>query len=152
MATTYAIPVDGNAAHTLHGHGHVRSHQRKGAPERIPLRPTSMNGGFQLQPASPRKESPNGRLHTHAQSLPQNSWDNTVRANNQNFRANAQLPAIEVTLESPITTDSERMDQSVRRMTPRLHSQQDGYNYPSVTVHRRRSVGQADKDLERYES
>lgn len=44
MATTYALPA-------INGHGaghHGHSHSRKSATQRMPLQPTSMNGGHQV--------------------------------------------------------------------------------------------------------
>ena len=123
MATSYALPLNGSAVYTHHGHnhghshGHSRSHHRKAAPDRLPLVPTYMNGG-QHTIGNLQKSGLNGVIqqHNHSRSLPLNSWKDTSQNNQQSFQNNTLLhpldrrPAVDsrFTRPSPIPAHAKK--------------------------------------------
>ena len=138
MATSYALPLNGSAVYAHHGHshghvhGHTRSHHRKAAPDRLPLAPTSMNGG-QHMVGNPQKSSLNGVIqqHNHSKSLPLNTWKDTNQRNQQQHQSNNLLHPTDRRLG---------MDSRLVRPAPSsTHSKKGSYGFSSVTAYQNTS-------------
>lgn len=107
MATaSYAFP---NAK--VQGGGHAHSHSRKSMTQRVPLQPTSMNGGHSISGGS--------------------------LINNLKFHANTRASAQEHVAD----TDGEHFDSTAELPAAHLHSQNSSAKKRPKVMDRRRSVG-----------
>ena len=128
MATTYALP----SANLHNGHGHGHSHGRKSATERLPLRPTSTNGGL---PASNGHISsdllkPQTQHHSHK------SIDVFSSSNQLSFDSNQQRPdTLQLPTPSSFSTPTTSRSKSMERrksvgLPTHLRLEKDGYGFP----------------------
>lgn len=134
MATTYALPaINGHA-----GHGHSHSHGRKFATERLPLHPTSTNGGLHLNsgPISSDLLKPKTQHQLHK------SADVFYNSNQQSFDSNQQRPnclhlPTPTSFSTPTATRSKSMERRKSVGLPtHLHLERNGYGFPPPTSQR----------------
>lgn len=116
--------------HAGHGHGH--SHGRKSATERLPLHPTSMNGGVHVNSGSISSNS----LKPQMQNQTHKSIDVFHSSNQQSFTSNQQRPnSLQLptpsSFSTPTTARSKSMERrkSVGLPTP-LRLEGNGYGFP----------------------
>lgn len=128
MATTYALPaINGHA-----GHGHSHSHGRRSATERLPLHPTSTNGGLHLNsgPISPQLLKP------QTQHQPHKSADVPYNSNQQSFNSNKQRPdSLQLPTPTSFSTPTATRSKSMERrksvgLPTHLRLEKNGYGFP----------------------
>ena len=128
MATTYALP----SANLHNGHGHSHSHGRKSATERLPLRPTSTNGGL---PASNGHFS-SDLLKSQTQHNSHKSIDVFSSSNQLSFDSNQQRPdTLQLPTPSSFSTPTTSRSKSMERrksvgLPTHLRLEKDGYGFP----------------------
>ena len=126
MAATYAMPT----VHVGHaGHGH--SHSRKLAMQRLPLQPTSLNGGYQFNGAS-AVPSPL-KSHEPLQHQPQKSVDvSRETMQREQPPAHLDLPPPHPSFSTPTNARSKSTERRKSVGLPthlRLHG--SGYGFPA---------------------
>ena len=128
MATTYTFPaMNGHA-----GHEHGHSHGKKSATERLPLRPTSTNGGFHVNtgPISPDFHKP------QVQHQPQKSADFFAHINQKSFDSNQQRPnSLHLPTPTSFSTPTIARSKSMERrksvgLPTHLRLERNGYGFP----------------------
>ena len=129
MATTYALPAMNG--HGGHGHGH--SHGRKSATERIPLRPTSTNGGLHINSGPISSDF----LKHQVQHQPDNSRDVLYDSNQQSYNSNQQRPnslqlPTPISFSTPTIARSKSMERRKSVGLPtHLRLERNGYGFPA---------------------
>ena len=131
MATTYALPaMNGHA-----GHGHNHSHGRKSTTtptERLPLRPTSTNGGIHVNSGPTFADS----LKPQLQHQPHRSADVFSPSNQLAFNSNQQRPnslhlPTPTSFSTPTTARSKSMERRKSVGLPtHLRLERNGYGFP----------------------
>lgn len=122
MATTYALPAMNG--HGGHGHGH--SHGRKSATERLPLRPTSTNGGLLSSDF----------LKPQVQHQPYKSRDVFYDSNQQSYNSNQQRPnSLQLPTPTSFSTPTIARSKSMERrksvgLPTHLRLERNGYGFP----------------------
>ena len=84
-AASYAFPTA-----VLHGGGHAHSHSRESMTQRVPLQPTSMNGGHSISGGP----LPNDlKIHARTLSPTQESSEAFLNATEDRFDSTEEIPA-----------------------------------------------------------
>ena len=131
MATTYALPaMNGHG-----GHGHSHSHGRKPTAERLPLRPTSTNGGLHVNggPIS------SGLLKPQAQHQPHKPIDVFYQSNQQSYSSNQQRPnSLHLPTPPSFSTPTIARSKSMERrksvgLPTHLRLERNGYGFPPTS-------------------
>ena len=126
MATTYTLP-------TINGHtGHGHAHGRKSASERLPLRPTSTNGGLHINggPVSSDYLKPQMQHESHK------SVDVLYDSNQQSYTANQQRPnSLQLPTPPSFSTPTTARSKSMERrksvgLPTHLRLERNGYGFP----------------------
>ena len=136
MATTYTLPTMN--AHTGHAHGHSHphshphSHSKKPAAERLPLRPTSTNGGFNVNSGP----IPTDLLKPQVQNQSQRPADVSNLMNQQAFNSNQQRPnSLHLPTPTSFSTPTIARSKSMERrksvgLPTHLRLERNGYGFP----------------------
>ena len=96
-AASYAFP---SSTTVEHGGGHVHSHSRKSMTQRVPLQPTSMNGGHSIN-GGPLP----GDLKSHAHANPnQESLEDFPSVDEDHFDSKTNLPSARLQSQSSSAT------------------------------------------------
>ncbi len=128
MASTYTLPaMNGHA-----GHGHSHSHGKNSAPERLPLHPTSTNGGLHVNngPISSDLLKPQVQQRSH------NSTDVFSHLNQQAFNSNQQRPtSLHLPTPTAFSTPTVARSKSMERrksvgLPTHLRLERNGYGFP----------------------
>ena len=128
MATTYALP----SANLHNGHGHGHSHGRKSANERLPLRPTSTNGGLPVSNGHISSDL----LKPQTQHQPHKSIDVFSNSNQLSFDSNQQRPnSLQLPTPSSFSTPTTSRSKSMERrksvgLPTHLRLERNGYGFP----------------------
>lgn len=128
MATTYTLP----AVHSHPGHGHGHSHSRKSATERLPLRPTTTNGGLHINGDSISSDF----LKPQTQQQPLKSTDVFYLPTQQSFNSNQQRPnSLQLPTPSSFSTPTTARSKSMERrksvgLPTHLRLERNGYGFP----------------------
>ena len=128
MATTYALP----STNLHHGHGHAHSHGRKSATERLPLRPTSTNGGLPVSNGHISSDL----LKTQTPHQPHKSIDVFSNLNQLSFDSNQQRPnSLQLPTPSSFSTPTTSRSKSMERrksvgLPTHLRLEKNGYGFP----------------------
>ena len=128
MATTYAFP----SPNLHHGHGHGHSHGRKSATERLPLRPTSTNGGLLVSNGHISSDL----LKAQTQHQPHKSIDVFANSNQLSFDSNQQRPtSLQLPTPSSFSTPTTSRSKSMERrksvgLPTHLRLEKNGYGFP----------------------
>lgn len=117
--------------HTGHGH-HGHSHSRKSATERLPLHPTSTNGGLHVNggPAS------SDFLKPQVQHQPHKPIDVFYQANQQTYNSNQQRPnSLHLPTPPSFSTPTVARSKSMERrksvgLPTHLRLERNGYGFP----------------------
>lgn len=123
MATTY---VNGHG-----GHGHGHSHGKKSAPERLPLRPTSTNGGLHVNSGPISSD-----LKPQMQHQPHKSIDVFYDSNQQSYNSNQQRPnSLQLPTPPSFSTPTTARSKSMERrksvgLPTHLRLERNGYGFP----------------------
>lgn len=131
---TYTLPAING--HSGHGHGH--SHGRKSATDRLPLRPTSTNGGFHVNsgPIS------SGFLKPEVQHQPHKSLDVFQNSNQQSYNSNQQRPnSLQLPTPASFSTPTTARSKSMERrksvgLPTHLRLERNGYGFPPPSSQR----------------
>ena len=132
MATTYALPtMNGHTGHA-HGHSHSHSHSKKPVTERLPLRPTSTNGGSHANsgPISANLLKPQMQNPAHK------SADVFNHINQQAFSSNQQRPnSLHLPTPTSFSTPTIARSKSMERrksvgLPTHLRLERNGYGFP----------------------
>ena len=129
MATTYTFPAV--SGHAGHGHGHSHLHGKKSATERLPLRPTSTNGGLHVNsgPISSDLLKPQVQHEPHKSTVFSHS-------NQQAFNSNQQRPtSLHLPTPSSFSTPTIARSKSMERrksvgLPTHLRLERNGYGFP----------------------
>lgn len=128
MATTYALPtMNGHG-----GHGHSHSHGRKSATERLPLRPTSTNGGLQASSGPISSDL----LKPEMQHQPHKSIDVFYDSNQLSYNSNQQRPnSLQLPTPPSFSTPTSARSKSMERrksvgLPTHLRLERNGYGFP----------------------
>ena len=128
MATTYTLPaIEG---HTGHGHGH--SHGRKSTTERLPLRPTSTNGGLHVNSGLISSDF----LKPQMQHEPHKSVDVLYESNKKSYGSNQQRPSsLQLPTPNSFSTPTTARSKSMERrksvgLPTHLRLERNGYGFP----------------------
>lgn len=128
MATTYTLPaINGHA-----GYGHSHSHGKKSATERLPLRPTSTNGGLHVNSGPISSDL----LKPQVQHQPHKSADIFNHSKQQSFNSNQQRPTslhlpTPTSFSTPTTARSKSMERRKSVGLPtHLRLERNGYGFP----------------------
>lgn len=131
MATTYALPaMNGHGGHG-HGHSHTHSHSRKSVTERLPLRPTSTNGGLHVN-SGPISDL----LKPQMQHQPNKSRDVFYDSNQQSYSSNQQRPnSLQLPTPTSFSTPTIARSKSMERrksvgLPTHLRLEKNGYGFP----------------------
>ena len=128
MATTYTLPTING--HT--GHGHTHSHTKKSAAERLPLRPTSDNGGFHVNNGPIYSDS----LKPQVQHQSHKSADVLKHMNQEAFNSNQQRPnSLQLPTPTSFSTPTVARSKSMERrksvgLPTHLRLERNGYGFP----------------------
>lgn len=128
MATTYTLPTING--HT--GHGHTHSHGRKSASERLPLRPTSINGGLHIN-AGPNSSD---YLKPQMQHESHKAVDVLYDSNQQSYTSNQQRPnSLQLPTPPSFSTPTNARNKSMERrksvgLPTHLRLERNGYGFP----------------------
>lgn len=117
------------------GHGHSHSHGRKPATERLPLRPTSTNGGLHVNggPIS------SGILKPQAQHQPHKPIDVLYQSNQQSYGSNQQRPnSLHLPTPPSFSTPTIARSKSMERrksvgLPTHLRLERNGYGFPPTS-------------------
>lgn len=139
MATaSYAFP---NAR--VHSGGHAHSHSRKSMTQRVPLQPTSMNGGHSISGGSLIN---NLKFHANTQASAQEQFSDT---DGDHFDSTADLPAAH--LHSPNSSAKKRPKVMDRRrsvgLPTHLSLRDSGYGYQPASNQKFMPI---DEEAERF--
>ena len=117
------------------GHGHSHSHGRKPTAERLPLRPTSTNGGLHVNggPIS------SGLLKPQAQHQPHKPIDVFYQSNQQSYSSNQQRPnSLHLPTPPSFSTPTIARSKSMERrksvgLPTHLRLERNGYGFPPTS-------------------
>ena len=132
MATTYALPVING------GHGHGHSHGRKSAIERLPLHPTSVNGGLHVNSGP----IPSDLLKPQIQNQPHKAIDLVHQSNQQSHTLNQQRPtSLHLPAPTSFSTPTIARSKSMERrksvgLPTHLRLERNGYGFPPPSSQR----------------
>lgn len=133
MATTYTLPtMNGHTGHA-HGHSHAHAHSKKPATERLPLRPTSPNGGIHVNNSQP---IPADLLKPQMQNQAQKPADVFNHINQQAFNSNQQRPnSLHLPTPTSFSTPTIARSKSMERrksvgLPTHLRLERNGYGFP----------------------
>ena len=135
MATTYSFPATNGHA----GHGHTHSHGKKSTPERLPLRPTSTNGGIHVNSGHTLSSD---LLKPLAQHQPHKSIDVFQTPNQESFNSNQERPnSLHLPIPSSFSTPTPARSKSMERrksvgLPTHLRLERNGYGFPSPSSQR----------------
>ena len=90
-----------NSTTVMHGGGHSHSHSRKSMIQRVPLQPTSMNGGHSIS-GGPLPGDLKLHAHTHSSTL--ESVEKFPNVNEDHFDSTTELPSARLQSQSSSAT------------------------------------------------
>lgn len=129
-AASYAMPTT-----VMHGGGHVHSHSRKSMSQRVPLQPTSMNGGLPINGGHPAASEL--KSHSHSHSSPLEFASASQATNIDHSHLDAHLPAPNLPSLKPGSIRSKSMDRRRSVGLPtHLRLQGSGYGYKPASTQR----------------
>lgn len=134
MATTYALP----AVNGPSGHGHSHSNGRKPATERLPLRPTSTNGGVHVNSGPISSDV----LKPQVQHQPHKPLDVFQHSNQQSYNSNQQRPnSLHLPTPTSFSTPTIARSKSMERrksvgLPTHLRLERNAYGFPPPSSQR----------------
>lgn len=137
MAASSVLPPaaigSGGYSHE-HVHGH-HTHTRKSTTQRLPLEPTSMNGGHQITGAYSQTSSLKPHVHSH--SIPPHLTENLAVISQEQLDSNSPLPVPELSLtqSNGRPKGMERRRSSIGLPT-HLRLGSNGYGFPPASTHK----------------
>ena len=117
----------------VHGHGR-HSHNRKSTTQRVPLQPTSMNGGHSINGGQPSTHPLKAQAYSHLD--PPNNPESFSATNQQQLDTNLPLPAPQLSFTDPNgrPKSMERRRSSVGLPT-HLRLGSSGYGFAPASTH-----------------
>lgn len=137
MAASSVLPpaaIGGGGYSHEHVHGH-HTHTRKSTTQRLPLEPTSMNGGHQITGGHPQTNSLKPHAHSHA--IAPNLSENFPVTKQEKLDSSTLLPApdLSFTHSNGRPKGMERRRSSVGLPT-HLRLGSNGYGFPPTSTHK----------------
>ena len=134
MAASSVLPpaaIGGGRYSHEHVHGH---HTRKSTTQRLPLEPTSMNGGHQITGGHPQPNSSKSHIHSH--SITPHIPEHLPVTSQEQLESNSPftLPELSLTNSNGRPKGMERRRSSVGLPT-HLRLGSNGYGFPPASVH-----------------
>ena len=146
MAATYTIPASGPGSHGLHGHGHLRTHNRKSITQRAPLQPTAMNGqtrsaeNTESEENWPKRSSRRMQEDSHDHPDSQESNTSSRHSLHQHSYSTSQLLSPAPPSASLPHDRSQSMDRRKSVLPTHLDLRDTGYGFPAVGGERQGAV------------